>query len=165
MNAIWSLVVLGALTASVAAQTGNEPRNVLQLYGKQALQTIRRPDSVSAVLLDDRKGRVSDRGRQVLLTPEAQHLAVERLSTNAAYGWDVWKPCAPRYGSRLIFRRGSERVTVDFCFDCIILAVNPAARPENNVDFGPSRDAWLRLFKEQFPKDKTFKLMGAGPPK
>jgi len=154
-----SLFLLVTLPAVGAAQTGNEPRSVTQLYGKRALQLIRSPDRISAVLLRDRNGRVSERSREVLLSAAAQHSAAKLLSSDASYGWNVWKPCAPQYGSRLILRRGTQSVTVDFCFDCDILSVTPAARPENRADFGPSRAAWLRLFRAQFPKDKTFQTL------
>ena len=159
MKAVWSLLALVLFTASVAGQTGNEPRNITQLYGKQALQTIRSPDRVSAVLLKDRNGRLKERSRQVLLPPEALRAASKLLSKSSSYGWGIWKPCAPQYGSRLIFRRGEQSVSVDFCFECVILSVTPAARPEDHVDFGPSRGAWLRLFKDQFPKDRVFEAL------
>jgi hypothetical protein len=158
-EAVLSLFLLAAFTALAVAQTGNEPRNVTQLYGNQSLQTIRNPDSISAVLLRDRNGRVSARSRQVALSPETQRSAAQLLSANGSYGWNVWKPCAPQYGSRLILRRGTQTVTVDFCFECDILSVTPSARPENKVDFGPSHAAWLRLFRAQFPNDKTFKKL------
>jgi hypothetical protein len=158
MKVFLSLLLLVGFAVSLAAQTGNEPRNVTQLYGKQALQTIRSPDSVLAVLLD-RKGRLIERSRRLTLSPEARQAAAKLLSTNAAYGWEIWKPCAPLYGARLIFQRGVQTVTVDFCFDCDILSVTPASRTENNVDFGPSRGSWLRLFKEQFPKDRDLKAL------
>jgi hypothetical protein len=158
-EAVLSLFLLAVFTASAAAQTGNEPRNVTQLYGKQALQTVRTPDGISAVLLRDRNGRVRERTRQITLSPETQRSAAQLLSANASYGWNVWKPCAPQYGARLILHRDSQTITVDFCFECDIVSVTPAARAENDVDFGPSRAAWLRLFRAQFPSDKAFKQL------
>jgi hypothetical protein len=158
-EAVLSLFLLAAFTASAAAQTGNEPRSVTQLYGKQALQTVRTPDSISAVLLRDRKGHLTERTRQVALSPETQRAATQLLAANASYGWNVWKPCAPQYGARLILHRDSQAIIVDFCFECDIVSVTPAARPENHVDFGPSRAAWLRLFRAQFPNDKAFKQL------
>lgn len=148
-----------AFTSSLAAQTGNEPRNVAQLYGQQGLQTIRHPDSVSVALLNDRNGRLSERSRQILLPPDAQQTASKLLLENASYDWNTWKPCLPEYGARLIFRRGAQSVTLDFCFKCLILSVKPAPRSENEGNFDPSRSARLRLFKEQFPKDKVFKAL------
>jgi hypothetical protein len=60
-----SLLVFAVLAVSAAAQTGNEPRNVTQLYGKQLLEIVRSPDGVSAVLIRDHFGRLSERTRQV----------------------------------------------------------------------------------------------------
>jgi hypothetical protein len=154
-----SLPLLVVSTAFALGQTGNEPRNVTQLYGRQALQTVRTPETVSAVLLRDRNRRLSARTRQVVLPVEAQRLAAGLLSTNTSYDWNVWKPCLPQYGARLILRRGVQTITVDFCFECDILSVTPAARAENTVDFRPSRPAWLRLFRSQFPKDKGLKTL------
>jgi len=149
-----SLVAIFALTASCIAQTGHEPKNVTELYGKHLLKVVRNPDSVYAVLLDDNMGRLRERTKRILLSPEESQAASMRLTRNTAYGWDVWKPCLPQYGSRLIFQRGVDRVTVDFCFNCIILSVTPSAREEHDVDFGPSRKTWLQLFKTEFSKDK-----------
>jgi hypothetical protein len=155
------LIYLFVLTGVATAQTGNEPRSVSELFGKNGLQIITNADTVSAVLLkQDRKGKVRERVRRVELPAEAQRAAVKLVSANASYDWNIWKPCLPEYGTRLLFRRGDDTITVDFCFACDILSVSPAGRHESRGYFDPSSAAWLRFFRDQFPRDKTLRKVG-----
>lgn len=127
------------------------PHDVNGLYGHAALEIVRHPDRLEACLLRQRDdGKVFERTRRIVVAGESRKAISALLIDNRSYGWEMFKPCIPDYGARLIFRKGPGEVVVDFCFACDILSVSSGGIE----DFDAVRDFFLRFFKESFPGDR-----------
>lgn len=127
------------------------PHDVNALYGRAALETVRHPDRVEACLLRQRDdGKVFERTRRIAVSGGSRKAISTLLTDNRSYGWEMFKPCIPDYGARLIFRKGPGEVVVDFCFACDILSVSPGGIE----DFDAVRRSFLRFFKQSFPGDR-----------
>jgi len=153
MNRRALILVLFAISCAFGQEV-DAPKNATELYGNEALEIIATPDVVYAVLLRDRDGEVSERGKRVQLDNETQRNLSGILISDGTYGWDIWKPCMPVYGVRLVFQKKEISIPLDFCFDCDILRV---VRPSNYdvvEDFDSAREGFLSIFKQVFPRDR-----------
>jgi hypothetical protein len=142
--------------ASIArAQDSDDPRNVTQLYDRHGIAIVAKPDHLYAALLN---AHDSPRTRYHLVPAENQRQISALLLSSHTYDWQMWKPCAPLYLTRLVFQRGDESVSVDFCFDCnIITSGDSKTKPVKNAYFDPSHPVLLKWFKIIFPKDRELR--------
>jgi hypothetical protein len=139
------------------AQAAHAPKNIREFYPPEALETLKKPDAVWAVLLrDNGKGKVKERGKQVQLSPALANEASEILTANSTYGWDDGeKLCLPIYGARLIFKQGTSVVSVNFCFACEILTFTAPSQRHASENFDAQAKPLRAIFQKTFPKDRA----------
>src|SRR4051812_38188633 len=90
------------------------------LTSPKNFKVLEKPESVEAVMLDG-NDHPKTRTKPSMLSSENAKLSSRILLSDDSYLWDIMKPCAPRWGGRLIFKRNGKAVTVDLCFECNIL--------------------------------------------
>jgi hypothetical protein len=149
-----TFIFLFILTATAMAQSDGLPGSVIDLYDRDSLQLIRKPDQVFVVLLKHQEGSPIERTIRKALPLEAQQKVSKLLVRNSSFAWKTWKLCIPFYGARLIFQSKAQTVSIDFCFMCDILSIESPSRQSIQTNFDPCRDELLTLIKAQFPKDK-----------
>ena len=141
------------------------PRHfVEELFGgRTAYETVLSPERAEAWLLNSAFTREEVRlpeTRQGPVTLPAK-LAKEFSGTLldfSTYHWSVTKLCAPDYGLKLRFSRGTNAVDVRFCFECDILEITSAGQIRTeNFDF--NHNAFVSMAKRLFPKDQTIQKL------
>lgn len=121
------------------------------LGGKEALSTIATPESVEATLLNSAR---RERSSPVAVSSSISKAFSAALSDEKSHHRVNMTHCSPDYGMRLRFKRGSDMVTVDFCFQCKILRITDGRSAiEESFDF--EKNDFTKLAKELFPNDKT----------
>ncbi len=127
------------------------------LGGQAARDTVDKPDRVTARMLH-RLGK--DQGTEPLENPESVPVprslardASRLLLDFDSYAWGSMKMCGgPVYVASLTFTRGTNELTMDFCFNCNDLQVT--FNKESRQDaFDCSQSRFLGLFRQIFPRD------------
>ena len=75
------------------------------------------------------------------------------LGSSRSYSWDSMKKCTPRYGVRLAFIQGEQRMEVYLCFECDMLETAKDGTPVDGEDFDAIRPVLVRAAKSAFPSD------------
>jgi hypothetical protein len=156
--AIWG-IVRRARYESVAEMFG----------GKYSLQTVQHPTRVEACCLGPLPQGISWQEASLGDYPVTSgpfevvktiaEPASEALLSPDTYGWDFAKDCAPVYGVRLSFLRGSERIDVLFCFECDVLLVGRNGRVTGGEDFDFGRSVFVRAVKAIFPDNEVIQRL------
>jgi len=174
-------LVLAAVVCVIAAATiaaafwlrSNEPKTPVEtmLGGAQVVETIRGPDRVEAhrlkpydFIASERESTLADfpvESGPVDVSREVHSKVSAALLTHGSYGWEYAKSCIPRYGVRLTFIRGTNRVDILFCFECDILLVFNNDRVSGGEDFDPARPVFVKAIKQIFPQDKVIQKLKA----
>jgi hypothetical protein len=141
------------------------------LGGIQVVETLREPDRVEAYRLKPvdfygelQQSTVADfsiESGPIDVPREIRTRVSTALLADDSYGWDYAKPCVPRYGVRLTFIRGTERVDILFCFECDTLAVFHNDSVSGGEDFDPARPIFVKAVKVLFPQDKVIQKLKA----
>jgi len=134
------------------------------LGGREAYETIARPDKVEAWLLTSRSSGASkrDRAGPVKLTPQTSRMFSDVLLNFDSYRWGVTKNCVMDEGARLRFTRTNGIVDVRLCYECDMLTVSHNGSTKHG-DFDPGHNSLVKALQLAFPKDQivaTLKLKG-----
>ncbi len=127
------------------------------LGGQAAWDTMEKPDRVTARMLH-RAGK--DEGTEPVENPKPvpvpQNLgrdASRLLLDFDSYAWGSMKMCGgPVYVASLTFTRGTNELTMDFCFNCNDLQVTFNGESRKDA-FDPSHQRFANIFKAVFPRD------------
>ncbi len=159
------VVLVSTLAILSAVRSGRvvQSTRVAQLFGGEAgLAVVAHPDSIQAFRLDTTDDSridfpVAD-GPITVPNGIAKSLA-SALAADGSYDWGVAHGCMPRYGVRLSFNRGSDRVDVLFCMNCRVLSALRGGDETGSVEFGPIRPAMVDAFKSLFPRDPAIQSL------
>ena len=83
----------------------------------------------------------------------AAEIAEAILSPGTYYWGSEAKACAPQFGVRVAFIRGTEQVDVLFCFECRILCVGHGGTLVGSGSFDYAPPELLAAVKRLFPDD------------
>jgi hypothetical protein len=167
-----AFVVIAALFAAAGIAWQASKRTALErLYGGPAnLAIVARPTKVEAYRLGplplEELSHDAAVGAHPVLAgpvelPEADAVAVAAaLSSADSYAWHFGKACMPRYGVRLSFVRGPDRVDVLLCFECDILAAWRNGQWLGYEDFDDARPVLVRAVRAAFPDDAEIQSLG-----
>src|SRR5688572_17499125 len=97
------------------------PKNI----DKQLIQTMRNPEQVYAILLDD---KLAERSSRIQLVKDVIADVTEALLSEQSFNGDFAKGCIPRYGARLIYAKGKDEVVIDLCFECDMFRVDDGSQ-------------------------------------
>jgi hypothetical protein len=81
------------------------------------------------------------------------------LVSPGTYMWDAAKACVPVYGVKLSFIRGSERVDVLVCYECLILRVGRDGQAVGGGNFDYGEAALIKAAKAAFPGDAEIQAL------
>ena len=139
------------------------PRHFVEelVGGKEAYETIARPDKVEAWLLTSSYAsgtfqEKKDRVGPVKLKQEVARKFSDELLSFDSYFWRVGKGCMPDYGVRLRFTRSSDTVEFILCYECDILQVTHNSKTQEG-NFDPAHAKLVNAIKSVFPNDEAIR--------
>jgi hypothetical protein len=143
------------------------------LGGNDAYETVANPDQVEAWLLNTYEdqhdnGLPAERAGPKKLVAGIFGTKVDKTFSGIlldfdSYAWGVMKLCAPDFGLRLRFTRGSDVVEFQLCYDCDILEIshNGHIRQEN-FDF--AHHQLVKAVQAAFPWDEKVRKLELNAP-
>ncbi len=138
------------------------------LGGKEAYETVANPDKVEAWLLNDYEdqhdnGLPVERAGPKKLVTGIFWTGVDKTFSSIlldfdSYAWGGMKMCAPDFGLRLRFVRGSNVVEFQLCYDCDILEVSYNGHiQQENFDFAHNK--LVKAVQAAFPWDEKIRKL------
>jgi len=160
--AVIGIVAVAAVVATVAIVIRNGISTAVEVLGGQAAyDAISRPDKVEAYRLDPPSpapqlpSQYPVTAGPVRLSPDMAAEVSASLTSSATYLLDSAKSCNPRYGVKLSFHRGAERIDVLLCYECMIFTAVRGDQFIGGEDFDNGNATLVRAAKAAFPDDEA----------
>lgn len=97
-----------------------------------------------------------------VILPEVSRKDVSKLLLEeSAYVWDAAKGCWPFYHVRAVFYRGSDSITVYFCFGCSVLFFEKDGEYLGGEDFDPIALKLLTIFRKALPRNEILESVAS----
>jgi len=149
--------------------TGGRPENVEAIFGgADALKIVTGPERVIAERIappeSEKPGerKLADyraTSKPITVPNDMSQQLGAALASPDSYRWKTTKGCIPRYGVRLSFSKGADRIDVYICFSCNILLVAQNGVTKGGEDFDDARPVFVRAAKKLFPDDMVIQQL------
>lgn len=133
------------------------PRHFVEqlVGGKDAYETIAKPDRVEAWLLDARE---TDRIGPVTLKPTTTEQFSNSLLDFNSYAWTAENLCSREHSVRLKFTRGNDTVEFRLGFECDYLQVTHHGQTKEE-NFAFAHNKLVKAIQSVFPRDEAVKKL------
>lgn len=102
-----------------------------------------------------------EEGPAVAVPPALAAELSAALASSDSYLWDSAKGCAPRWGAKLAFFRGTHRVDVLLCYECKILETFLDGRRVGQEDFDSIAPLLISAACKLFPEDEELRKLAS----